>query len=104
MVNWDNDRLPVAFRPMQPTTHPASRKAHALFCAMVPDFVPPLGAHTSVGEGDAGSGSQANMKRVMQRHERAPDRHWGFVVAMPRTWKPVADKAINDWVTHVPKQ
>jgi hypothetical protein len=104
IVNWDNYRLPVAFRPIRPKSHPQYRKEHDLFCDMVRSFVPPLWAHTIVVEGDAGYGSQDNMKMVLQRNESDPDRRWGFVFAIARTWKTVDDKAIKDLVTHVPKK
>jgi hypothetical protein len=104
MVNWDNYRLPVAFRPIRPKTHLEYRKANALFCDMVKGFVPPLWAHTIVVEGDAGYGSQDNMKMVMKRNETDADRRWSFVFAIPRTWKTVEDKAIKDLVTHLPKK
>jgi hypothetical protein len=104
MVNWDNYRLPVAFRPIRPKPHPEYRKENALFCDMVKGFVPPLWAHTIVVEGDAGYGFQDNMKMVMQRNETDADRRWGFVFAIPRTWKTVEDKAIKDLVTYLPKK
>ena len=40
---------------------------------------------------------------VLKRDADAPARRWGFVCAMARTWKPVAEKAIKDLVTHVPR-
>ena len=48
MVNWDVYRLPVAFRPIRPKTHPQYRKENDLFCDMVKGFVPPLWAHTVI--------------------------------------------------------
>jgi hypothetical protein len=104
IVNWDSYRLPVAFRPIRPKSPPAYRKENDLFRDMVKAFVPPLWARTIVVEGDAGYGSQDNMKRVMQRHESDPDRRWGFVFAIPRTWQTVDDKAIKDLVTYLPKK
>jgi hypothetical protein len=104
MVNWDVYRLPVAFRPIHPKTHPQSRKEHDLFCDMVTGFVPPLWAHTVIVEGDAGYGSQDNMKMVMKRDQPDTERRWGFVFAMARTWKTVEDKAIKDLVRHVPRK
>jgi hypothetical protein len=40
---------------------------------------------------------------VLKRDADAPARRWGLVCAMARTWKPVAEKAIKDLVTHVPR-
>ena len=104
IVNWDNYRLPVAFRPIRPKSHPEYRKENDLFCDMVKGFTPPVWAHTIVVEGDAGYGSQDNMKMVMNRDETDAQRRWGFVFAIPRTWKTVEDKAIKDLVTHLPKK
>ena len=63
-VNWDNYRLPVAFRPIRPKSHPQYRKENDLFCDLGKGFVPPVWAHTIVVAGDAGYGSQDNMKMV----------------------------------------
>lgn len=104
MVNWDVYRLPVAFRPIRPKTHPQYRKENDLFCDMVKGFVPPLWAHTVIVEGDAGYGSQDNMKMVMKRNQTDAERRWGFVFAIARTWKTVEDKAIKDLVRHVPRK
>jgi hypothetical protein len=103
IVKWDSYRLPVAFRPIRPKSHPPYRKENDLFRDMVKDFVPPVWARTIVVEGDAGYGSQDHMKMVMQRNESDPDRRWGFVFAIAPTWKTVDDKALKDLVTHLPK-
>lgn len=104
IVNWESYRLPVAFRPIRPKSHPAYRQENDLFRDLVKDFVPPVWARTIVVEGDAGYGSQDNMKMVMQRNESDPDRRWGFVFAIAPTWKTVDDKALKDLVTHLPKK
>src|SRR5688572_27924531 len=104
IVNWDNYRLPVAFRPIRPKTHPEYRKENDLFCDMVKSFMPPVWAHTVIVEGDAGYGSQDNMKMVIKRDATDAGRRWGFVFAIARTWKTTDDKAIKDLVTHLPKK
>lgn len=104
IVNWDSYRLPVAFRPIRPKTHPEYRKENDLFCDMVMSFIPPVWAHTVIVEGDAGYGSQDNMKMVMKREATDAERRWGFVFAIARTWKTTGDKAIKDLVTHLPKK
>ena len=104
IVNWDTYRLPVAFRPIRPKTHPQYRKENDLFRDMVKGFVPPRWAHTIVVEGDAGYGSQDNMKMVIERDQTDTERRWGFVFAIARTWKTAEDKAIKDLVTHLPKK
>jgi len=43
------------------------------------------------------------MKLVLQRDADGPDRRWGFVCAIARTWKTVEGKARKDVVTHVPR-
>ncbi len=67
IVNWDSYRLPVAFRLIRPKSHPEYRKENDLFCDMVNALTPPVWAHTIIVEGDAGYGSQDNMKMVMKR-------------------------------------
>jgi hypothetical protein len=54
-------------------------------------------------QGDAAYGSQAHMKRVLQRDADDPERTWGFLFALSRTWKTVEGKAIKDLVTHLPR-
>jgi hypothetical protein len=71
---------------------------------MVKSFIPPVWAHTVIVEGDAGYGSQDNMKMVIKRDATDSQRRWGFVFAIARTWKTVDDKAIKDLVTHLPKK
>ena len=44
------------------------------------------------------------MKLVLQRDANDPDRRWGFVFAIARTWKTVEGKALKDLVTHVPRK
>lgn len=104
IVNWDVYRLPVAFRPIRPKTHPEYRKENDLFCDMVQSLIPPVWAHTVIVEGDAGYGSQDNMKMIIKRDATDSQRRWGFVFAIARTWKTVEDKAIKDLVTHLPKK
>lgn len=44
------------------------------------------------------------MEMVLQRDAEDSDRTWGFVFAIPRTWKTVEGKAIKDLVTHLPRK
>src|SRR5207237_3276156 len=67
------------------------------------DFIPPTWAKRVIVEGDAAYGSQDNMKLVLKRDVDDPDRRWGFVFAIARTWKTVEGKALKDLVTHVPR-
>lgn len=96
--------MPVALRLIRPQSPPAYQPEHALFRAMVGDFIPPAWATRVIVAGDAASGSQDQRTMVLQRDADAPTRRWGFVCAMARTWKTVEGKALKDWVTHVPRQ
>ena len=104
IVTWDIYRLPVAFRLIRVKTHPAYQTDNALFREMVRRFVPPPWATRVIVEGAAAYGSQDHMQMVMQRDADDPTRRWGFVCAMARTWKTVEGKAIQDLVTHWPRQ
>jgi len=104
IVSWDGFRLPVAFRFIRPKSHPKYQTENALFREMGGAFKPPAWAKVVIVEGDAAYGSQANMKMVLQRDAQDPDRTWGFVFAIARTWKTVEGKAIKDLVTHLPRQ
>jgi Transposase DDE domain len=104
IVSWDVFRLPVALRLIRPKSHPKYRTENELFRDMVSAFTPPAWAKAVIVEGDAAYGSQANMKMVVQRDADDPDRTWGFVFAIPRTWKTVEGKAIKDLVTHLPRK
>ena len=104
IASWDGFRFPVAFRLIRPKSHPQYRTENALFRDMVRDFTPPSWATAIIVEGDAAYGSQDNMKMVQQRDADDPDRTWGFVFAIARTWKTVEGKAIKDLVTHVPRK
>jgi hypothetical protein len=104
IVSWDVFRLPVAFRLIRPKSHPKYRTENELFREMVRDFRPPAWAKAVIVEGDAAYGSQDNMKMVLQRDADDPDRTWGFVFAISRTWKTIEGKAIKDLVTHLPRK
>jgi Transposase DDE domain len=104
IVNWETYRLPAAFRLIRPKTHLGYRKENELVREMVTQFNPPSWAKVVVVEGDAAYGSQENMKMVMRRDADDPDRQWGYVFAIARTWKTVDDKAIRDLVTHLPRK
>jgi hypothetical protein len=104
IVSWDVFRLPVAFRLIRPKSHPQYRTENELFREMVRVFRPPAWAQVIIVEGDAAYGSQDNMKMVLQRDADDPDRTWGFVFAISRTWKTIEGKAIKDLVTHLPRK
>jgi Transposase DDE domain len=103
IANWDVYRVPVAFRLIRPTNHPAYQPENALFREMVRSFVPPPWATRIIVTGDAAYGSQENMQMVLQRDATDPTRRWGFVFAIARTWKTSEGKALKDLVTHMPR-
>jgi len=104
IVSWDVFRLPVAFRLIRPKSHPKYQTENELFREMVRAFRPPTWAKVVIVEGDAAYGSKDNMKMVMERDAEDPGRTWGFLFAIPRTWKTLEGKAIKDLVTHLPRQ
>jgi hypothetical protein len=104
IVSWDVFRFPVAFRLIRPKSHPLYRTENALFRDMVERFTPPSWAKAVIVEGDAAYGSYDNMKMVRQRDADDPERTWGFIFAIARTWKTADGKAIKDLVTHVPRK
>jgi hypothetical protein len=99
---WDDYRLPVGFRLMLPKRHAGYRRENALFRAMVGAFVPPRWAKLVIVGGDAAYGSKANMDMVKARDQADTTRRWGFVLAIARTWKTVAEQSLTNLVTHVP--
>ena len=103
IVSWDGFRLPVAFRLIRPKSHPKYQTENELFREMVTVFQPPAWAKVVIVEGDAAYGSQDNMKMVLKRDADDPERTWGFVFAIARTWKTIEGKAIKDLVTHLPR-
>jgi Transposase DDE domain len=104
IVSWDVFRLPVAFRLIRPKSPPKYPTENELFREMVTAFTPPAWAKVVMVEGDAAYGSQENMKMVLKRDADDPDRTWGFLFAISRTWKTVEGKAIKDLVTHLPRK
>jgi hypothetical protein len=102
MAAWDGDRVPVGFRLIVPKRHTNYRSENVLVREMVSAFVPPSWATLVIVGGDAASGSKANMAMVTARDKADTTRRWGFGFALARTWKTVADKSIQNLVTHVP--
>ena len=102
IANWDQYRLPVAFRLIRPKSHPKYQPENALFRVMVGDFIPPAWAKRVIVEGDAAYGSQANRQMVQARDHADTARRWAFVFAIARTWKTVDEKTSKNLVTHMP--
>src|SRR6516162_1024472 len=98
MAAWDGYRLPVGYRLILPKRHAQYRSENVLFR----EFVPPSRATLVIVGGDAAYGSKANIRMVQDRDKADTARRWGFVVAIARTWKTVAEKSLKNLVTHVP--
>lgn len=103
VARWDGWRLPGAFRLIRPKTHPHYRPENALFREMGLGFTPPAWATDILVEGDAAYGSYAHRQMVQQREAADPDRTWGFLFAIARTWKTSEEKALKDLVTPLPR-
>jgi hypothetical protein len=67
-------------------------------------LVPPSGAKLVRVGGDTASGSTANRAMVKDREKAASARRWGFVCAIARSWKTVAEKTRKTLVTPVPQK
>jgi hypothetical protein len=102
MAAWDSYRIPVGCRLILPKHHAGYHREHAWFRAMVSAFVPPRWATLVMVGGDAASGSQANRRMVPDRDKADGARRWGFVFAIARPWKTVAEQTRKNLVTHVP--
>ena len=104
LANGDGYRVPGACRRMRPTNPPEDRTAKALFRARVGSGVPPTWAKRMSVEGEAAYGSREQRPMVRKREAHDPARRWGCVCAMARPWHTVAEKAIQDVVTHGPRR
>ena len=102
MAAWDDYRLPVGFRLMLPKRHAGDRSENALFREMLGAFVPPRWAKLVIVGGDAAYGSKANRDMGKARAKADSTRRWGFVFAIARTWKTVAEQSLKNLVTHIP--
>lgn len=102
MAHWAVYRLPVAFRLIRPNSPREYQPENVLCREVVRHCRPPTWAQRILVEGDAAYGSQDNRKMGQKRDAAAPDRRWGFVFAIARTWKPVEGKALKDLVTDTP--
>jgi hypothetical protein len=102
MAAWDGERVPAGLRLLWPKRHTAYRSAKTLWRAMVGALGPPPWAPRVVVGGDAASGAKATMRRVQDRDKTATARRWGFVCAIARTWKTVAEPTRKHLVTPWP--
>jgi hypothetical protein len=102
MVAWDDYRMPVDFQLVLPKGHPEYKKENELFRQMLRHFQPPPWAKVVVVVGDAAFAAKDNMKLIQARDHADPQRRWGFVFAMARTWKMADGKSLRNLVKHTP--
>jgi hypothetical protein len=102
MVAWEGYRIPVDFELVLPKSHPDYRKENELFRHMLSHFQPPGWAKTVIVVGDAAFASKDNMKLILARDQADPQRRWGFVFAIARTWKMTDGKSLRNLVKHTP--
>ena len=102
MVQWDIYRIPVDFSIVLPKGHPDYKTENQLFREMLRRFKPPTWAKRVIVTADAAFASIDNMQLVKELDRSDPNRRWGFVFAMARTWKMEDDKSLSDLVKHTP--
>jgi len=102
MVAWEDYRIPVDFEVVRPKGHPDYKKENELFRLMLGHFQPPAWARMVIVVGDAAFASKENMKLVQARDKADPQRRWGFVFAIARTWNMENGKSLSNLVKHTP--
>jgi len=102
MVTWGDFRIPVDFEIVRPKDHPDYRKENELFRQMLSHFQPPAWARMVIVLGDAAFAAKANMKLIQAKDQDDPQRRWGFVFAIARTWKMADGKSLKNLVKHTP--
>jgi hypothetical protein len=75
---------------------PDDQPEHAWFRQMLQAFRRPSWCHEVVVTADAAYASQAHLATIQARD-------YGYVMALPRTWKFANGKALNALVTHLPR-
>ena len=102
MVQWDVYRIPVDFCLILPKGHPRYKTENHLFREMLSRFRPPRWARVVIITADAAFASKENMQLVQRLDRSDPDRHWGFVFAIAKTWKMEDGKSLKNLVNHIP--
>jgi IS4 transposase len=92
----------VDFSIVLPKGHPDYKTENQLFREMLRRFKPPTWAKRVIVTADAAFASIDNMQLVKELDRSDPNRRWGFVFAMARTWKMEDDKSLSDLVKHTP--
>jgi hypothetical protein len=96
MAQWDVYRIPVAFAVLRRKDDPDDQTEKALFRQMLHDFRRPVWCQEIIVTADAADASQANMALIQELG-------YGYVLALPRTWKCADGKALKALVTHLPR-
>jgi hypothetical protein len=102
MVQWDVYRIPVDFRIVLPKEHPDYKTENELFREMLKGFKPPSWAKIVIVTADAAFASKDNMQLIKQLDQADPERRWGFVFAIARTWNMEDGKSLSNLVKHIP--
>jgi hypothetical protein len=80
IAQWDNYRVPLAFRLVQPKKSQGYRSENALFREMLKELVLPAWCQMVIVVADAAYASRKNLNAIQAQE-------WFFVIAFPRTWK-----------------
>jgi Transposase DDE domain len=96
MAQWDTYRIPVDFALVRRTDDPAYQTENALFRHMLQAFRRPAWCQELIVTADAAYASRANLELIQTLG-------YGYVLALPRTWKFANGKALKALVTHLPR-
>jgi hypothetical protein len=96
MAPWDVYRIPVDFALVRRTDDPAYQPEHALFRQMLQAFRRPAWCQKVIVTADAAYASRANLALIQALG-------YGYVMALPRTWKFANGKSLKALVTHLPR-
>jgi hypothetical protein len=96
MAPWDTYRIPVDVALVRRTADPAYETEHALFRHMLQAFRRPAWCQALVVTADAAYASRAHLELIQTLS-------YGYVMALPRTWKFAHGQALKALVTHLPR-
>jgi hypothetical protein len=95
MAQWDVYRIPVDCALVRRTDDPAYQPENARFRQMLQAFRRPAWCQEMIVTADAAYASRANLALIQALG-------YGYVMALPRTWKFAHGKALKALVTHLP--
>jgi Transposase DDE domain len=96
MAQWDVYRIPPDFALLRRKGDPQYQPENALFRQMLQDFQRPAWCQEVVVTADTAYASRGNLALIQALG-------YGYVMALPRTWKFGNGKALKDLVTHLPR-